>query len=557
MRCYISVLIISFIITAVTAQNVIVYGPDNPTAKVLHDRSLYYGYHKNSDNQKLYPVKGSYSPTHYSYSKMGSGKCNYVYIPTDGALLPGHQYHLNLTVKVSEAYSQLPYYQTHFGVALTSDLLDDNDFVGLWRQHFIPLGLIVYDENVTLDFDFRPLCVSEYFVLGVFQGNDMDDKDCYLCQYGFELFSLTVEESMDTLADFVYMCDAFEEEASFNRKNLDSLSIYFESGSADIREEFNDLLDSVPHMLNTVQDLIILSAYTDKMGSDNEDLGSKRNATVYKALINIGIDSNRIIKVNYGETKASKFISQLDRKVTIERSWGKLFQKYYTEALEYAEKEDFRLANSAIRSWLQKVPPDKAIYALFDCWGEGRKASLFKKDLTDKIQSKFYKGKDLKFTLDSMYCEDQKGRALKLYLNMNRMPGYRVTCEYEMDSLRDMRHQLIADQIYLEFGFPTVEDVGNHANQALPYVVLHSSDTIFQKRFLPLLKAACEDQFISWDYSAKLYDKISLKQYGYQRCGTQWKLNNDRQLTERHPFEDNKKVKEYRKQVGLAPLSDY
>lgn len=54
-----------------------------------------------------------------------------------------------------------------------------------------------------------------------------------------------------------------------------------------------------------------------------------------------------------------------------------------------------------------------------------------------------------------------------------------------------------------------------------------------------------------------LYDKISIARNGYQRYGTQWEADKNGLLIGLYPFEDESMVAEYRKQVGLAPLSDF
>jgi hypothetical protein len=334
--------------------------------------------------------------------------------------------------------------------------------------------------------------------------------------------------------------------------------VYFDSGSAEVQQAYLRVLDSIPSKLRTKQDLITLYAYTDKEGTDNEKLGAARNNAVRQALMERGVDTNRILMVNYGESKASNRISQEDRRVEIDVNRGKLFQKYCTEAVQAATRGDYGVAQEKMHHWLKMVPPENAIYALFDCWGEGERATIFRRDLTKSIKSKyFYNGKDLKFTLDSLYCEDQKGRTLWMYLRMNHLPGFDSDCDYDIDSLRHLDNQRTIDHLFSDHGFPTVEEVGARGNQTLPYMLLHAEDTTFQKRYLPIIEKACEEQLISWDYYAMLYDKISIVRNGHQRYGTQWMADKNGVLSGLFPFEDDTMVSEYRKQVGLAPLNDF
>lgn len=547
----------------IDAQKILGYGPEELTASIHYNEFL-YGIYKNY-YKKLpeYPVKGVYSPTGYSSSALsitpGVGECNYIYIPTHGALLPGHQYRISLTVKVGKSYEQMPYFQEHLGIALSSDLFKNNYF-GLWSKHFVPLGMLKSEELVSVDFVFRPLCTSKYLVLGVFQGLTMDKLESFAEQYGFELHNLLVEQYDDPNADFVYMCDAFEEERlkKLFTTGYDTDTVYFDSGSSAIKEKYLSVLDSVPSKLRTKQDLITLYAYTDVAGSENDSLGAARNATVREALLLRGIDSARILMVNYGESQASARISQEDRRVEIDINRGKLFQKYYTEALQAAAREDYRGAQARMTHWIKMVPPENAIYALFDCWGEGEKAIIFKRDLAKNIKSRYYyKDNALKFLLDSLYCEDQKGRTLSMSLGSNRLPDYSNNCNPGFDSLHEANHHSIVDGLYASYGFPTVADVGERGNKVLPYMILHTTDTIFQNRYLPIVQKACEEQLISWEFYAMLYDKINIVRNGHQRYGTQYILEKGRVLSGLFPFEEEEKTAEYRKQVGLVPLSDF
>jgi len=555
-------------ISALDSQKVIGYGPEELNASIHYNEFL-FGVYKNY-YRKLpeYPIKGVYSPTHYADGsngmRIGTGECNYIYIPTNDSLLPGIQYRISLTVKVGKAYAQMPYFQKHFGVALASDLFVN--YMRLWGKHFVPLGIERTEELVSVDFVFRPLCTSKYLVLGVFQGLSMDNQDGFAEQYGFELYNLLVEKYDDPQADFVYMCDAFVEERLEKKftTGYETDTVYFESGSSEIQAKYLPLLDTLPSKLRTKQDLISLYAYTDKAGSENESLGAARNAAVREVLIGRGVDTSRILMINYGESKASMRVSPEDRRVEIDINRGKLFQKYYTEAMQAATKGEYNTAQAKMVRWIKMVPPENAIFALFDCWGDGEKANIFKLDVLKNIKSRYYyKGNELKFTLDSMYCEDQKGRTLSMSLGVNHLPDFSNLCTYDLDTLHAASHHSTIDRMFAEHGFPSIADVGERGNKVLPYMILHTTDTTFQNHYLPIIQKACEEQLISWEYYAMLYDKINIVRNGHQRYGTQWIMgekwvpDENGKLSGLYPFEDEDMVDEYRKQVGLVPLSDF
>jgi len=119
---------------AIFAQQLFSYGPEELTASIHYNEFLYGIYKNHYKTLPAYPIKGAYSPTGYSNSDMntspglayGVGACNYIYIHTDEKLQPGHQYRARLSLKLSKAYEQMPYFKAHFGIALTSDLFNNH-----------------------------------------------------------------------------------------------------------------------------------------------------------------------------------------------------------------------------------------------------------------------------------------------------------------------------------------------------------------------------------------------------------------------------------------------
>lgn len=396
--------------------------------------------------------------------------------------------------------------------------------------------------------------------MGVFQGPTMGDPIGFANLYNFELYSLIIEKSKNPDSDFYYLCDGFEEKKLNNKWNVSysTDTIFFDSGSANIKQQYYKILDSLPKKLRTVQDLVSLYAYTDKKGkdSDNKELGAARNNSVRNELLKRGIDSTRILMTNYGETKSSGKISQKNRRVEIDVNLGKLYQKYYTEALKFTQKGNYGAANRAIKTWMRLVPPNQAVYALFDCWGNGKKASMFKKNLTQRIQKKFYKNNKLKFILDSLYCENIKGEGLGWYITTNCLPSYENDCSFNTSSKRTSHLIQIADSIYSKLGFPSKEKVEKRCSNVLPDIILKNNNISNLKRYLPIFKKACEQQQIKWKYFAMLYDKINVKHTGFQRYGTQTMINIKGEMIFINPIEDIHKLNEYRKQMKLVPYPE-
>jgi len=554
------IIFIIIIIPKTISQELILFNESVPVADVnynkLHPITGSYG---NQRNEK-YPALGMYSPTAYSLKsvKNGRGICNYICIPTDNKLVPGRQYSIDITLKIDEQYNGMPYYQDHFGLALTSELSENH--WGLWAEDFIPFKKLNTEELVSISFEMRTLCTSKYLVIGVFQGSEMDEQYCNVRINSFELHSLKVLKSNNIESPFEYLCDAFNEKELDNKfaYSYDSFSIFFETGSSIINSSYSNVLDSIVLNYKETQGLVSLYSYTDKEGetSDNIKLGQARNKAVFDKLVTLGIDSSRIIRTNYGESEASVRIQSKDRRVEVDVNLGKLYQKYYTEAIKAASKGEYGIAHKKLfENWLRTVPPENAIFSIFDCWGENEKSRIFRKRLSTSIKSKFYKGYDLKFLLDSISVSKNLADGLFYLLETNMLPSSKANCRRSVDffSINDLEQTV--NDLYENYGFPTIAEVGIRANSTLPELVIKSNDLIFLKKYLPLVEVACTNGILQWKYFAILYDKISVIESGFQKYGTIINYNDKTEIELVSPLINVKNVNEYRRQVKLTPFS--
>jgi hypothetical protein len=555
-------LFLSYIsVQSVRAQEpLIIYDENNPTARILYE-----GAHepKKSEIQipPQYPVEGNYTPTSYSNGPLGidpnRGFCDYVYVPTEGKLKPGTQYTLKLRMKFDENYDQMSFYQDHFGIALTSFLYPNRfpSHWGLWRHTNESLGVFQGDEIITIEKEFRPLCTSKFLVLGVFRAGEMDHLSCFFCYYPFEIYELTVTESADPSKPSRYFGDEFKQEAPTNFSKRE-YNVFFDSGSSKIGSSNLIMLDSLASNLKTTQDIILLSAYTDMSGNDNVRLGAARNNAVHKALTNRGIEKSRITYYNFADSEAAEVIVSTDRRVEINLIKGNLFRKHYSDAIESAKAGDYPTAYKTMTNeWLKAIPPKKALLAVSDCWGEGKKADFFKGQLLGAIKTKVYGKHALRFKLDSLRMEWLKGRGLYAHQSLLRMPGTQHDCNFRIDKSRDAALRKEADSIFERHGFPIRDEVGIRAAEVLPELIFTSDDVPYLEKYLPLFKSACEERKLKWEFYARLYDKISIAKFGFQRYGTKMQRGKNGKLTPSFPFEDPEMVDEYRRRVKLAPFT--
>ncbi len=105
-------------------------------------------------------------------------------------------------------------------------------------------------------------------------------------------------------------------------------------------------------------------------------------------------------------------------------------------------------------------------------------------------------------------------------------------------------------------GWPKISEVGTEAADAA-FLVIQHSDLETQKKYIQLLKERCEQKEASWINYAFLYDRIQTTENKPQRYGTQSRWDEKRNVIELFPLEDEKKVNDWRKGVGLEPLEIY
>ncbi|MCC6722193.1 MAG: OmpA family protein [Bacteroidia bacterium] len=107
--------------------------------------------------------------------------------------------------------------------------------------------------------------------------------------------------------------------ATFELKN-----IFFETGSAVLKDDSKAELDKLVEILKNSEIVIELGGHTDSIGSDeaNQKLSQDRVESVKKYLVDKGINTNRIVAVGYGEKtpiapNATPEGRQLNRRVEV------------------------------------------------------------------------------------------------------------------------------------------------------------------------------------------------------------------------------------------------
>jgi len=112
------------------------------------------------------------------------------------------------------------------------------------------------------------------------------------------------------------------------------------------------------------------------------------------------------------------------------------------------------------------------------------------------------------------------------------------------------------EQLVAEKGWPKIGEVGSEAAMAAYLVAMHTNDGS-QKKYLPMIWKSCEEKELPWQRYANIYDRCLFNENKPQKYGTHTRFNEQTRSEELYPLEDETKVDEWRKELGLEPLAEY
>lgn len=118
------------------------------------------------------------------------------------------------------------------------------------------------------------------------------------------------------------------------------------------------------------------------------------------------------------------------------------------------------------------------------------------------------------------------------------------------------RSQKELEQLVAAKGWPTIREVGSEAAMNAYLVAMHTNDGS-QKKYLPMIRQRCEENELPWQRYANIYDRCLFNENKPQKYGTHTRFNEQTRSEELYPLEDETKVDEWRKELGLEPLADY
>jgi hypothetical protein len=159
--------------------------------------------------------------------------------------------------------------------------------------------------------------------------------------------------------------------------------------------------------------------------------------------------------------------------------------------------------------------------------------------------------KNLREELLAMREADQKTRQECVKKNADEQ----LKCFVEIDKTIDTPNTKRLEEIFKQYGFPTVQSVGRDGVDAFLLLLQHSnSDALREKNLKPIKKAFKEKEISPSDYAAFI-DRFLTHQNKPQIYGSNFDMKNGKLVMSR--TKDIKNLDKRRLKIGLPPIAEY
>ena len=132
-----------------------------------------------------------------------------------------------------------------------------------------------------------------------------------------------------------------------------------------------------------------------------------------------------------------------------------------------------------------------------------------------------------------------------------------VTALRRLQSWQNEKNLSELEALLVSKGWPERSQVGSSAASA-PFFVIQLSNAAAQEKYIKMFEAVCRKGEGNWNQYALMFDRMRMNQDKPQRYGTHHYLDPAKGRTdELYPLEDESRVDEWRKEIGLEPLKEY
>jgi tetratricopeptide (TPR) repeat protein len=188
-------------------------------------------------------------------------------------------------------------------------------------------------------------------------------------------------------------------------------------------------------------------------------------------------------------------------------------------------------------------------------WGdfENNLISVFNKKNDNAIKDTEYAKSLWKLQCMDRYCFYEVGIAVR-----KLGPGSPVVSALRrLQTMINDNNLKELESLLSDKGWPKLSEVGPEAAGAAFFVLQHSNAEA-QQKYISMFEKRCRENEASCQQYALMFDRMRMNQNKPQRFGTHSYLDPSKGRTdELYPLEDESKVDEWRKEIGLEPLKEY
>ncbi|MDO8366934.1 MAG: OmpA family protein, partial [Saprospiraceae bacterium] len=493
----------------------------------------------------------------------------------------GQLYEVSFWIHIESKKRSDPDWASHIGIALLPQNLKMH---GLGQTEvilpFLKIDTVLYDTWYPVKWRIRPLCTSNYLMIGVFEDHHWHQNRSYVqVKYFVDKVSVTEIPSVSAVSDSAfYYCSRYDPVSLGIPPQMDNQTLLFQNDAFALTEAHKTVLDSFAGFARNYPDLVFeISGHTDSIGTKNLALSQNRMQSVFKCLtethklpafrfIPLAMSSKELFRPN--STEEGRI---LNRRAEIRQSRLDLASIFYRNALKAVEEERYSEAFSFLNKWLIKLNQGygSGIIVQFDPRFEvlhkDNRWSLLDQKIRDKYSKLKYPG--YSFLLDSLRLDERSASgeltSMGYLTGLNALSGYHPELEselYEMQPLsyaviqkkRD-EHFAVLQPMLAKTGWPKKSEFGESACHAALSILLNSGVILEYMNWLPIVEKSCADGETPWINYAVLFDRCRLSLGKPQRYLTDLRPSENGGVK---PWEgDEDTINEFRAKIGLPLLS--
>lgn len=178
--------------------------------------------------------------------------------------------------------------------------------------------------------------------------------------------------------------------------------------------------------------------------------------------------------------------------------------------------------------------------------------------LVEKVEAKFGKYENLALSKE-LWKMKVKDQAFYYHIELaDKGMGRKspvIKALWELKHLINQKNVQRIEEIIAEHGWPKSSVVKGSAAGTV-FLVIQHADIEIQKKYLPLMKEAANNNEARWSSLALLIDRVNLREGGKQIYGSQIYRNEDGSFYVKD-LEAPEYVNQRRNEVGLGPIQDY